>query len=70
MGLLNMTLDLERRVGGLRLRVWGLILNFGFNTVALYGLSRLLTIGDGALLVLLGGTGTVVCISIVARPTP
>jgi len=61
-------LDLERRCGPFRLRAWGLILNFVFNALALYGLTRVLTTEGGAGLLALGIVGTGACLALLARP--
>ncbi|MEQ8263345.1 hypothetical protein [Pseudohaliea sp.] len=59
---------LERRLGPIRLRAWGLLLNFLMNAVALTGLALWLAGRSGPLLMLLGGAGTVACVLTLALP--
>ena len=61
-------LFLERRLGPLRLRAWGLLLNFLMNGVALTGLALWLAGHSGPLLMLLGAAGTLACVLILALP--
>jgi len=62
-------IDLERRLGPLSLRAWGLVANFVFNGVALWGLSHLLR-GEGGLAPLVIGVGgTLGCLALVAIPS-
>ena len=61
--------DLDRKIGPMRLRGWGLLANFAFNATALYGLAGVLG-GSGGLLPLIGGVaGTVLCIAVLATPS-
>lgn len=60
---------LDRKLGPLRYRAWGLVLNMVFNATALYGLSRVLGHGDGHAILTLGAVGTLACIAIVAIPS-
>jgi len=55
-------------MGPMRLRAWGLIINFLFNGIALYGLSRLLSDQGGTPILVFGAVGTLVCISVLAIP--
>ena len=48
----------------MRLRAWFLVLNFVFNALALYGLSRVLVTGAGLAILLVGVVGTVGCLAI------
>lgn len=52
----------------MRLRAWGLLLNFLMNAVALTGLALWLAGRSGPLLMLLGGAGTVACVLTLALP--
>ena len=67
LGVVEM-IDLEQKFGPMRLRAWGLVVNFVANMMALYGLSAVLA-GRGGMFWLYGGfIGTVVCLAILARP--
>ncbi|MBN1223714.1 MAG: hypothetical protein JXB23_10715 [Candidatus Aminicenantes bacterium] len=61
-------IDIDRRLGFWTLRVWGLVLNFIGNALAIYGAIGF--IRDGSRLpVLLGGAAlTVFCLLLLARP--
>jgi len=61
--------DLDAKLGPLTARAWGLILNFGCNALALYGLSGTVRGSGGELLLGLGVVGTVVCLLVLARPS-
>lgn len=52
----------------MRLRAWGLLLNFLMNAVALTGLALWLAGRSGPLLMLLGAAGTVACVLTLALP--
>lgn len=62
-------MDLDAKLGPLTVRAWGLILNFGFNALALYGLSAMVRGTGGEALLALGVVGTVVCLLVLARPS-
>lgn len=51
-------------------RIYGLIFNFIGNALAVYGLAGLVRDGSRLLIFLLGVLLTVVCILILANPTP
>lgn len=61
-------IDLERKYGPMRLRAWGLIVNFVANLSALYGLSLVLGGRGGWFWLITGIIGTVLCLAILARP--
>ncbi len=61
-------INLEKKVGPLRLRAWGLVVNMLANAMALFGLSQVLTGQGGWPLLVLGAALTVACIAICARP--
>lgn len=61
-------IGLERRLGPMRLRAWGLAANFLANLVGLYGLSRVLAGSGGWFPLYAGALGTVICIAVLARP--
>ncbi len=61
--------DLEKTIGPMRIRAWGLVLNLIMNVIALYGLTRLLSDSSGGWpLLALGVVGTVICLLVLARP--
>ena len=60
--------DIDRRVGPMRLRAWFLIVNFLFNALALYGLSRLMVAGEGVGLLVVGILGTLGCLAVLSQP--
>ena len=62
-------INLETKVGPMRLRAWALILNMIANAIALYGLSRVLVEQGGWALLTTGCLLTLLCIAICARPT-
>jgi hypothetical protein len=59
--------DIDRRWAGMRVRAWLLIVNFAFNAVALFGLSRLMATDTGWPLLIVGVTGTIVCIGVLTE---
>ena len=62
-------IDLERRAGPLTLRAWGLVINFGFNATALWGLSHAVRGAGGTVPLAIGVLGTVVCLAVLAKPS-
>jgi len=60
-------IDLEKRVGPMRLRAWGLVVNFLGNVLALLGLSMVLREGTGWPLLITGAAVTLLCLLILAR---
>ena len=62
-------IDIDRRYGPLTGRVWGLLLNFVSNAMALYGLVRFLSDGSHLGLVIVGGLATLGCILLLAQPS-
>ena len=63
-------IDLERQIGPWSVRVWGLILNFLANTLALYGVAGVLRDGSRWPILVMGITVTVVCVLVLACPAP
>ncbi|HJO02569.1 MAG TPA: hypothetical protein QGG47_01200 [Acidobacteriota bacterium] len=63
-------IDLERRIGPLSWRVWGLIANFVGNAVALYGAAGVLRDGSGWPALAVGLAITVTCVLVLAIPSP
>jgi len=59
---------LDSTLGPMRVRAWGLILNFLCNACALTGLARYLHGEGGIVLMLSGGMGTLACIAVLAIP--
>ena len=62
-------IDIDQKLGPLRLRAWALIVNFIFNATALYGLTRVLLYGWGWWILSLGVLGTILCIALLSRPS-
>jgi len=60
-------LDMDRKLGPWRLRVWGLALNLLGNAIALFGIVRVVRGGSPWLLVL-GAAVTIVCVAALALP--
>lgn len=60
---------LDRKYGPLRGRAWGLIVNMVSNALALYGLARVLSEGEGYGVLLTGAVLTMVTILVVACPS-
>ena len=61
-------IDLERKLGPLRIRAWGLVVNLLANATALYGLARWLDDGSGMPILITGTSLTLVCIAVLAAP--
>lgn len=61
-------IDLDRTYGPFSGRVWGLILNFASNAVALYGVARYLRDGTHLGVLVLGLAATAVLILMLSRP--
>jgi len=61
-------LDMDRRLGPWRLRVWGLGLNLVGNALALFGIARLMR-GGAPWLLVLGALITLACIIALAAPS-
>ena len=59
---------LKRRIGPFSGRVWGLVLNLVANAVTLWGVSLLLRTGSGWVWIVIGGTATVLCMTVLALP--
>lgn len=61
-------MNLEKTIGPLRLRAWGLIVNLIANAMALYGLSQVLSGEGGVIFLVIGGVITLACLLILATP--
>ena len=59
---------LEKKVGPLRLRAWGLAANLIANAIALLGLARLLTGHGGLVLLITGSVLTIMLITLLSFP--
>lgn len=60
---------LDRKLGPMRIRAWGLMVNFAFNAMALVGLAYTLRSGSGVTtLLVVGAVGTVSTIALLAVP--
>lgn len=62
--------NLDRNLGPWPLRVWGLILNFLGNALAIFGLVGLIRDGSRLPIFLIGSFLTLTCILLLAKPTP
>ena len=62
-------IDLDRRYGIWSGRVWGLIVNFMGNALALYGLVGFLRDGTHLVPLVSGVLVTTVCVLLLARPS-
>lgn len=61
-------IDLDKKLGPVSLRIWGLILNFIGNFIALYGAAQFLKENSGPGLMILGIIMTIGCILFLAIP--
>ena len=61
-------LDIDKKLGPLSLRIWGLILNFIGNFIALYGAAQFFKGASGPGLMIIGIIITLVCILVLAIP--
>ena len=62
-------IDLEQRSGPWTVRVWGLILNFFGNALAIYGAIGVIRDGSRLPLLLIGGCITLLCIVVLSKPS-
>jgi hypothetical protein len=62
-------IDLERRVGGWPLRVWGLVVNLIGNGLAIYGALGLIRDGSRMPHFTIGAGLTIICILLLAKPS-
>jgi len=60
--------DIDKKLGPMRLRAWFLVVNFLFNAVALYGLSRVMVVGEGVGIIVVGALGTIGCLIVLSQP--
>lgn len=61
-------IDMDRKLGPWRLRLWGLIANLVGNALALFGIVRVVRGGSPALLIA-GGLITVACVAALSIPS-
>ena len=61
-------IDLEQKLGPMRLRAWGLVVNLIANVVLLYGLAQVVTGGGGWPWLIVGALATAACILTLAQP--
>lgn len=66
--MVDQMIDLNRRLGPFSLRVWGLILNFIGNALAVYGAIGVFRDGNRMALLVIGIALTLICILILAKP--
>ena len=62
-------MDMDKKIGPWSLRVWGLVLNFVGKALAIYGAIGVLHGGTRWPWLLLGGSLTLLCILVLARPS-
>jgi len=67
--MVDKMIDLDRRLGLWPLRVWGLILNFVGNALAIYGAIGFIRDGSRLPLLVIGGGITVACLLLLAKPS-
>ncbi|GAB5415261.1 MAG: hypothetical protein Cons2KO_28640 [Congregibacter sp.] len=60
---------LDKSLGPMRVRAWGLLANMCANALALYGLSQVLRDGSGQLPLAIGVASSVVLIGLIAVPS-
>ena len=60
--------DIDRKLGPMRIRAWMLVVNFVFNGIALYGLSRVFVTGAGWPVLIVGLVGTCAAIAVLTTP--
>ena len=61
-------IDLEQKLGPMRLRAWGLLVNLAANVVLLYGLAQVIAGRGGWGWLAAGAVVTVICILTLAQP--
>jgi len=61
-------MDLDKKYGIFTLRIWGLVLNFIANFLAMYGTAKYFKDEMGPALMILGLVLTVLCIGILSKP--
>ena len=67
--MVDKMIDLDGRLGPLPLRVWGLILNFIGNALAVYGAIGFFQDGSRLPMLIVGVGLTIICLLILANPS-
>ena len=67
--ILDLSRIIDKKIGPLRLRAWGLILNFTGNAMALYGAVGYLQNGNRLGVLITGILITILCIVFLALPS-
>lgn len=62
-------INLDKKIGPWPLRVWGLVLNFFGNAVAIYGALGFIRDGSRLPLLIFGIVITLTCILVLAKPS-
>lgn len=62
-------INLEKKLGPWPLRVWGLVLNFMGNALAIYGAIGFIRDGSRLSLLIIGIALTLTCILVLAKPS-
>ena len=62
-------INLDKKIGPWPLRVWGLVLNFAGNAVAIYGALGFIRDGSRLPLLIFGIVITLTCILVLAKPS-
>lgn len=60
---------IDRPLGPMRIRAWGLLANMGANATALYGLQQVLRDGSGQVTLAVGVVLSLVLIALIAVPS-
>lgn len=61
-------INLEKKIGPWQIRVWGLVLNFVGNAIAIYGVIGFMRDGSRRPLLIMGIAITLACILVLAKP--
>jgi hypothetical protein len=67
--MVDKMIDLDGRIGPLQARVWGLILNFIGNALAVYGAIGFIQDGSRLPILIIGVGLTLVCLLVLAKPS-
>lgn len=66
--MVDKMINLDRRLGPLPLRAWGLIVNFIGNALAIYGAIGIIRDGSRLPILIIGAGLTVFCLLLLAKP--
>jgi hypothetical protein len=61
-------INIDKKLGPWPIRVWGLVLNFIGNAIAIYGAIGLIRDGSRLMLLIIGIVITLTCILMLAKP--